>query len=70
MLGIIFGGVVLYLMDTFWGSGPDPSLLNPTVNITIVLIAFLILTFLGTLIGLIPAYMATIVKPIDALRDE
>ena len=70
MLGIIFGGLVLYLMDTFWGSGPDPSLLNPTVNITIVLIAFLILTFLGTLIGLIPAYMATVVKPIDALRDE
>lgn len=70
MLGIIFGGLVLYLMDTFWGSGPDPSLLNPTVNITIVLIAFLILTILGTLIGLIPAYMATIVKPIDALRDE
>ncbi|CAI8357913.1 MAG: Macrolide export ATP-binding/permease protein MacB [Flavobacterium sp. SCGC AAA160-P02] len=70
MLGIIFGGIVLYLMDTFWGSGPDPSLLNPTVNITIILIAFLILTLLGTLIGLIPAYMATIVKPIDALRDE
>lgn len=70
MLGIIFGGFVLYLMDTFWGRGPDPSLLNPTVNITIVLIAFLILTFLGTLIGLIPAYMATVVKPIDALRNE
>ena len=70
MLGIIFGGLVLFLMDTLWGSGPEPTLLNPTVNIGTILVAFLILTFLGTLIGLIPAYMATVVKPIDALRDE
>lgn len=70
MLGIIFGGLVLFIMDKAWGSGPDPTLLNPTVNITIVLVAFVILTILGTLIGLIPAYMATKLKPIDALRDE
>ena len=70
MLGIIFGGFVLFLMDTFLGSGPDPTLINPTVNIPIILFAFLILIVLGTLIGLIPAYMATLVKPIDALRDE
>jgi putative ABC transport system permease protein len=57
-------------MDTFLGSGPDPTLINPTVNIPIILFAFLILIVLGTLIGLIPAYMATLVKPIDALRDE
>ena len=70
MLGIIFGGFVLYLLDITLGSGPDPSLINPTVNIPIILFAFLILIVLGTLIGLIPAYMATLVKPIDALRDE
>ncbi len=70
MLGIIFGGGILFLMDKAWGSGPDPTLLNPTVNIPIVLLAFLILIILGTLIGMIPAYMATRVKPIDALRDE
>ena len=70
MLGIIFGGIVLFGMDYLWGRGPDPTLINPTVNIPIVLIAFLILIVLGTLIGLIPAYMATIVKPIEALRDE
>ncbi|CAM1340370.1 ABC transporter permease [Tenacibaculum amylolyticum] len=70
MLGIIFGGAVLYLMDAALGSGPDPTLLNPTVNIPIILLAFLILVILGTLIGMIPAYVATLVKPIEALREE
>tara|TARA_R110002073_G_scaffold334200_2_gene523218 strand:+ start:1086 stop:2324 length:1239 start_codon:yes stop_codon:yes gene_type:complete len=70
MIGIIFGGAVLYLLDSQFGSGPDPTLINPTVNIPIVLFAFLILVVLGTLIGLIPAYMATLMKPIEALRDE
>lgn len=70
MLGIIGGGAVLFFIDTKFGSGPDPALLNPTVNIPIVLLAFLILVVLGTLIGMIPAYMATLVKPINALRDE
>ena len=62
--------IVLFLLDYFLGSGPDPTLINPTVDIPIILVAFLILVVLGTLIGLIPAYMATLVKPIDALRDE
>ncbi|MEQ6123864.1 ABC transporter permease [Pseudotenacibaculum sp. MALMAid0570] len=70
MLGIVFGGTVLYIMDSTIGSGPDPTLLNPTVSVPVILIAFIILITLGTLIGLIPAYMATLVKPIDALRDE
>lgn len=70
MLGIVFGGVILFIMDSTVGSGPDPTLLNPTVSVPIILVAFLILITLGTLIGLIPAYMATLVKPIEALRDE
>jgi len=52
------------------GSGDDAVLINPTVNIPIILLAFLLLVILGTLIGMIPAYMATIVKPIEALREE
>ncbi|CAM1340786.1 ABC transporter permease [Tenacibaculum aestuarii] len=70
MLGIIFGGLVLFLLDFTVGSGDDPTLVNPTVNIPIVMLAFFILVLLGTLIGLIPAYMATVVKPIEALREE
>ena len=70
MLGIIFGAFTLYIIDAGFGQGPDAALINPTVNIPIILISCTILIFLGTLIGLIPAYMATIIKPIEALREE
>ena len=70
MLGIIFGAFVLFLIDMAFGQGEDAALVNPTVNIPIILIAFATLIVLGTLIGLIPAHMATVVKPIEALREE
>jgi len=70
MLGIIFGGSILFAIDAAFGQGPDAALVNPTVNIPIILIAFATLITLGTLIGLIPAHVATIVKPIEALREE
>ena len=70
MLGIIFGSFVLFIIDTAFGQGEDAALVNPTVDIPIILIAFATLIILGTLIGLIPAHMATVVKPIEALREE
>jgi|TARA_B110000238_G_scaffold200886_1_gene252978 putative ABC transport system permease protein len=70
MVGIILGAIVLMIIDTKFGQGVDATLVNPTVNIPIILSAFVTLVVLGTLIGLIPAHMATVVKPIEALREE
>jgi putative ABC transport system permease protein len=70
MLGIIFGSTILFLIDMAVSNNDDIPLINPTVNIPIILIAFATLIVLGTLIGLIPAHMATIVRPIEALREE
>ncbi len=69
-LGIIFGGFILMIVDSTLGSGPEPALTNPTVNIPIIVIATLALVFLGTLIGLIPAQNAVNIRPIEALREE
>ncbi|WAC03708.1 ABC transporter permease [Lacinutrix neustonica] len=70
LLGIISGGGLLMLVDTLFGQGDEAVLVNASVPISVVFIALVILVFLGTLIGLIPAFKATSVKPIDALREE
>jgi putative ABC transport system permease protein len=69
-LGIIFGGIVLMIIDTTIGKGDDAVLTNPTVDIPVIIIAAFTLVILGTFIGLIPAQTAVSIKPIDALRDE
>ena len=70
LLGIISGGWMLIAADSAWGQGDDATLVNASVSIAVVFIALLILVTLGTLIGLIPAFKATSVKPIEALREE
>ncbi len=70
LFGIISGGWILILLDHLYGQGDDAVLVNASVSILIVFVALLILVTLGTLIGLIPAFKATSVKPIEALREE
>ncbi|WMI66976.1 ABC transporter permease [Aestuariibaculum sp. YM273] len=70
ILGIISGGWILILLDHLFGQGEDAALVNASVSIAVVFIALVILVILGTLIGLIPAFKATSIKPIEALREE
>ena len=70
LMGVITGGWLLIWLDSAFGQGEDASIVNPSVSITIVFISLAVLVLLGTLIGLIPAYKATSIKPIDALREE
>lgn len=70
IFGIITGGWILILLNTMFGQGSEAALVNPSVSIAVVFIALIILVILGTLIGLIPAFRATSIKPIEALREE
>lgn len=70
VIGIIFGGLTLMLINATVGQGPDATLVNPSVSIAVVGFALVILVVLGVLIGLIPAFKANSVKPIEALREE
>ena len=57
-------------VDSAYGQGADSVLVNASVSIFIVFVSLIILVIFGSLIGLIPATRATIIKPIDALREE
>ena len=70
LFGIISGGLMLIAADNAWGQGDDATLVNASVSIAVVFVALLLLVALGTLIGLIPAFKATSIKPIEALREE
>jgi putative ABC transport system permease protein len=70
VFGIITGGWILIGLDAKFGQGADAAIVNASVSILVVFVAQIILVVLGTLIGLIPAYKATSIKPIEALREE
>jgi putative ABC transport system permease protein len=70
VLGIVLGAFVLSGINSATVDLTDFPYTNPTVPISFVLGALLIMVTLGTLIGLIPAQRAVSIKPIDALREE
>lgn len=71
LAGIAFASGLIWLMNyALDQSGSVENFANPSVNITVVLIALLILTISGLLAGFIPASRATTIKPVDALRTE
>lgn len=70
LLGIVSGGWILIGLNKAFGQGSEAAIVNPSVSISIVFMALLILVVLGALIGLIPAFKATSIRPIQALREE
>lgn len=70
ILGIVLGSFLLAGINVLTADNTDFPYTNPTVPLAYIGIVFLIMTVLGTLIGLIPAQRAVRIKPIDALREE
>lgn len=71
LAGIAFAAGLIaignYFLDKY---GPFDNFANPTVDITVVIIALMVLITAGLLAGLIPASRATQMKTVDALRTE
>lgn len=70
VLGVILGAAALATINFFTQDLAEFPYTNPTVPPLLVLGALLIMTVMGTLIGMIPAQRAVSIKPIDALREE
>lgn len=72
MLGIAAATGVLAIANMILASMPSEGMMfaNPSVDMTVVFIALLILIVSGLLAGFIPAQTAINVKPVDALRTE
>ncbi|WP_338350552.1 ABC transporter permease [Nonlabens tegetincola] len=71
LAGIAFSALVMWLMNYALDmNGPVDNFKNPTVNITVIIVALIFLTVAGLFAGLIPASRATTMKPVDALRTE
>ncbi len=73
MAGIIFSTLIIMLANSILDGLPNDSevmFANPSISLTVVVIALLILVVSGLIAGFIPARTAVKTKPIDALRTE
>ena len=70
IIGIVLGSFVLAIINTLTASNTTFPYTNPTVPLSYIAAALILMITLGTLIGLIPAQRAVSIKPIDALREE
>jgi putative ABC transport system permease protein len=72
MFGIAMATGVLWVLNMILDSMPSEDMMfaNPSVDLTVVFFALMILVGSGLLAGLIPAQIAIKIKPVDALRTE
>ncbi|WP_264565563.1 ABC transporter permease [Flavobacterium sp. N3904] len=72
MFGIAVATGLLAILNMILATMPSEGMMfiNPSVDLTVVFLALLILVGSGLLAGFIPAQTAINVKPVDALRTE
>jgi len=72
MFGIAIATGLIAILNMVLATMPTEGMMfiNPSVDLTVVFIALLILVGSGLLAGFIPAQTAINVKPVDALRSE
>jgi len=70
IIGIVLGSFVLAIINALTADSSTFPYTNPTVSLSYIAAALILMVTLGTLIGLIPAQRAVSIKPIDALREE
>ncbi len=67
--GLVLGVGILEAVSSAIGEGGG-FFANPTVDLSVALKSLLVLVFAGAFAGLIPAYRALKIKPIEAVRTE
>ena len=71
ILGLCFGVLVLYLVDTLWLQNAENVFIsNPIVSFGIAVSSTIILLIFGLISGIIPAIRAMQIKAIDAIQEE
>lgn len=70
LFGVVAGVGLLAGADALLSAMPDSPLGPPTIALSTVLTAVLVLVIVGALAGIMPAYHAASIKPIEALRAE
>jgi len=68
--GIVGVGVGVLTLSLMGDSLEEFFIVNPSVGTTEIIMAFIALVFSGLVAGFVPAYRASKIKPIEALRTE
>lgn len=72
MVGVILSAVLIWAVNGVLDNDPSAvtMFINPSVNLSAVIVSLMLIVLSGLLAGLLPAQIALKIRPIDALRDE